>query len=137
MSEISLSLPCFTRSTTFSTIASTVVVGGNLRDVDAVDGFVVAIPRAHAEAAASGPVNLLDGLCIVNELASAGEVRRQQGGGDVVLRVAHQGNRRLADLRQVKWQMELAMPTAMPVLALTSTDGKARGQQVGSFKVLS
>ena len=105
--------------------------GGNLRDVDAVDGFVVAIPRAHAEAAASGPVNLLDGLCIVNELASAGEVRRQQGGGDVVLRVAHQGNRRLADLRQVKWADGTRHANRDARVGIDQHGREARGQQGG------
>ena len=38
---------------------------------------------------------------------------------------------------RLKGQMLLAMPTAMPVLALTSTLGKVAGSRVGSFMVLS
>ena len=38
---------------------------------------------------------------------------------------------------KLKGQMLLAMPTAMPVLALTSTLGKVAGSRVGSFIVLS
>ena len=34
-------------------------------------------------------------------------------------------------------QMDDAMPTAMPVFALTSTEGNAAGSSVGSFIVLS
>ena len=34
-------------------------------------------------------------------------------------------------------QIELAMPTAMPRLELTSTDGKEAGSSVGSCMVLS
>ena len=38
---------------------------------------------------------------------------------------------------RLKGQMLLAMPTAMPVLALTSTLGNVAGSKVGSFMVLS
>ena len=34
-------------------------------------------------------------------------------------------------------QIELAMPTAMPVLALTKMVGKVTGSRVGSFNLLS
>ena len=38
---------------------------------------------------------------------------------------------------KLKGQIELAIPTAMPVLALTSTVGKVAGSKDGSFMVLS
>ena len=38
---------------------------------------------------------------------------------------------------RLKEQILLAMPTAMPVLLFTSTEGKVTGNRVGSFTVLS
>ena len=56
---------------------------------------------------------------------------RSQSGFRIHAAVAAQTSRRL------KLQMLLAMPTAMPMFAETSTFGKAVGRSVGSSIVLS
>ena len=38
---------------------------------------------------------------------------------------------------RLKGQIELAIPTAIPVFAFISTDGNAAGRSVGSLSVLS
>ena len=38
---------------------------------------------------------------------------------------------------KLKGQIELAIPTAIPVLAFTRTDGKLAGNKEGSLRVLS
>ena len=54
-----------------------------------------------------------------------------------MVRIAHLRDGRLANLRQIERADGLAIPTAMPVFALTRTDGKLAGSRVGSFSVLS
>ena len=56
---------------------------------------------------------------------------RSQSGLRIHAAVALQTSRRLNE------QMLLAMPTAIPMLAVTSTLGKAVGSKVGSSMVLS
>ena len=78
---------------------------GDLRHVDAVGVFIVGIARAHPQGAAPGLKHAAHGLAVVDDVCAAGEVgrlddvhQRVRGG----VRMAEQGNRRVADLAEVE-----------------------------------
>ena len=74
----------------------------DLRDLDEVLFFEVAPLAAHLEGAAPGLIDLTHLGLIQDDLAAGREIRRRQGGHDIVIWVFDAGNGRAADLMQVK-----------------------------------
>ena len=71
-------------------------------DVDAVLLFVILIYRADLDRASARAVDLADGLFIIYDLRSSGEIGCRQSGDDIVILIANQRRRGLAYLAQIE-----------------------------------
>ena len=76
--------------------------GGNLRHLNAVALFFIAVHGAHLDAAPALLVHLFHLGCVVQNLAAAGEIRGGQRHRQIGVLILHQGHGGLAQLRQVE-----------------------------------
>ena len=75
---------------------------GDLEDLDEILLLVVAPAGPNLDAAPAGAVNFRQLRRVAHQLSAGGKIRRQQGGGDVMVGIFQQGDGGVAHLRQIE-----------------------------------